>query len=63
VFQEAFDSGEIGGETVDVAMKLFLGMVLGQAQLKAVGCPVELPNTQLIPLLIDTYLRGMRPAN
>jgi hypothetical protein len=43
-------------------MKFFLGMVLGQAQLKIVGCPVELPNEQLIPLLVDTYLRGMSPA-
>lgn len=63
VFQEAFDGGEISAESVDVAMKFFLGMVLGQAQLKVVGCPVELPNQQLIPLLVDTYLRGMSPAD
>lgn len=63
VFREAFERGEIGGESVDVAMKLFMGMVLGQVQLKAVGCPVDLPNQQLIPLLVDTYLRGMRAAN
>jgi AcrR family transcriptional regulator len=62
VFQEAFDSGEINAESVDLAMKFFLGMVLGQVQLKAVGCPVDIPNDQLIPLLVETYLRGMRAA-
>jgi AcrR family transcriptional regulator len=62
VFQDAIDRGEIGAESVDAAMKIFLGMVLGQVQLKAVGCPVEVPNEQLVPLLVDTYLRGMSPA-
>ena len=60
-FREAMDDGLIAAETADVAMKVFIGMVLGQVELLEIGCPVDIDAEKLVPFIVETYLKGLAP--
>ena len=60
-FQNAIDQGIIAAESPDVAGKVFIGMILGQVELTEIGCPVKIDTERLVPIIVETYLKGLAP--